>query len=267
MRITFCGTAAGVNSQRRANAGIVLQADGRTVMLDCGGGSVREAVRAGIAPRSIEAVLLSHLHQDHCVDLAFLVADRNFARLPQPMVYGPPGVESFVRGGAAYVEAMAHAFRGPPPCTEVRDGDQQEATGFMVRWAETPHAPDLVALAQRVGVGGKTVVYSGDTQPAPGVMVPLAEGADLLIHECYSRPTIERMAATLPAEQGEYLSHFTAAHSEVEAVAAIAREAGARRLVLTHFLQAEDLDYVHATAVRIFNGEVVIAHDGLTLDV
>ena len=66
MRITLCGTGAGVNTALRANAGIVLQANERTIMLDCGGGSVREAVRAGIAIRSVEAVCLSHLHQDHC---------------------------------------------------------------------------------------------------------------------------------------------------------------------------------------------------------
>ena len=89
MRITLCGTGAGVNTALRANAGIVLQANDRTVMLDCGGGSVREAVRAGITQRSIDAVCLSHLHQDHCCDLAVLLADCAFGRLIPPAVYGP----------------------------------------------------------------------------------------------------------------------------------------------------------------------------------
>src|SRR3954467_2749408 len=109
MRVTLCGTGAGVNTALRANAGIVLQANDRTLMLDCGGGSAREAVRAGITLRSIDAVCLSHLHQDHCCHLAVLLADRAFGRVVPPTVYGPKGVEAFVLAGAAYVKTMAHA--------------------------------------------------------------------------------------------------------------------------------------------------------------
>src|SRR6476659_8572340 len=146
MRITLCGTGAGVNTALRANAGIVLQANEGTIMLDCGGGSVREAVRAGITQRSIEAVCLSHLHQDHCCDLAVLLADRAFGRLVPPAVYGPKGVEPFVLAGASYVKTMAHAENALPAFCEVADGDERDVCGFSVHWAVTPHAPDLVAL-------------------------------------------------------------------------------------------------------------------------
>src|SRR5436190_12674629 len=108
MRITLCGTGAGVNTALRANAGIVLQNNERTIMLDCGGASVREAVRAGITQRSIEAVCLSHLHQDHCIDLAVLLADRAFGRITPPAVYGPDPVELFTRSAAYYVKTSMH---------------------------------------------------------------------------------------------------------------------------------------------------------------
>ena len=93
-------------------------------MLDCGGGSVREAVRAGITQRGIDAVCLSHLHQDHCCDLAILLADRAFGRLVPPSVYGPKGVEAFVLAGASYVKTMAHAENALPAFCEVADGDR-----------------------------------------------------------------------------------------------------------------------------------------------
>lgn len=266
MRVTLCGTGAGVNTALRANAGIVLQAAGRMIMLDCGGGSVREAVRAGITQREIEAVCLSHLHQDHCVDLATLLGDRAFGRLAPLAVYGPDGVGPFVRAGASYVANMAHEENEQPPCTQVEDGESRDVCGFAVRWAVTPHAPDLVALAARCEADGRSVVYSGDTRAAPEVIVPLAEGAGVLIHECYSRERMDRVAPALPPAVVERLGHFREVHSEVRDVAAIARDAGVRRLVLTHLLSGEEPDELRAIAGSIYKGEVVVAHDGLSLD-
>src|SRR3954447_14277313 len=169
MRITLCGTGAGVNTALRANAGIVLQANERTIMLDCGGGSVREAVRAGIAIRSIEAVCLSHLHQDHCIDLSVLLGDRAFGRMTLPAVYGPQGVELFTRSAAFHVKTSAvNPKPDAPEFGEVADGEVRDVCGFTTRWAVTPHAPDLVAMATRYKVDGRSVVYSGDTRAAPG---------------------------------------------------------------------------------------------------
>jgi ribonuclease Z len=267
MRVTMCGTGAGVNTALRANAGIVLQANDHTIMLDCGGGSVREAVRGGIAIRAIEAVLLSHLHQDHCVDLAVILSNRAFGGLPPPDVFGPPGTESFVKGGAVYVAAMAHETLDVPFCREVADASESDVLGFAVRWVETPHAPGLIALAQRLTVDGQTVVYSGDTQPAPSVMVPLAEGADVLIHECYSRERMERVVPTLTPQAAAGVHHFTDAHSEVRDVAAIARDAGVRRLVLTHLLSGEEPSELWEIAGGIFKGEIVVAQDGMSFEV
>jgi ribonuclease Z len=267
MRITLCGTGAGVNTALRANAGIVLQANDRAVMLDCGGGSVREAVRAGITQRSIDAVCLSHLHQDHCCDLAILLADRAFGRLVPPAVYGPKGVEQFVRSGAAYVKSMAHAENALPALCEVADGDVRDVCGFAVRWAVTPHAPDLVALATRYEAEGRSVVYSGDTRAAPEVMVPLAEGADVLMHECFSNERMQRVIPTVSPAIAERLSHFRDVHSEVRDVAAIARDAGVRRLVLTHLLSGEEAEELAAIAGAIFKGEIVVAHDGMSFDI
>jgi ribonuclease Z len=267
MRVTMCGTGAGVNTALRANAGIVLQANDRTIMLDCGGGSVREAIRAGIASRSIEAVCLSHLHQDHCVDLAVLLSDRSFGRLTPPAVYGPHPTELFARAGAFYVKTMAHDENAQPAWHEVSDGDEHDVMGFKVRWAETPHALHVTALAQRFEANGRSVVYSGDTSAAPQVMVPLAEGADVLIHECFSNERMQRVLPTVAPQIAERMKHFGDVHSEVRDVAAIARDAGVKRLVLTHLLSGEEPSELHQIAASIYRGEIVIASDGMSFEV
>jgi ribonuclease BN (tRNA processing enzyme) len=267
MRITLCGTGAGVNTALRANAGILLQANERVIMLDCGGGSVREAVRAGIAIRSIEAVCLSHLHQDHCIDLAVLLADRAFGRITPPAVYGPKGVELFTRSAAFYVKASAHPENAMSAFNEVEDGESRDVCGFAVRWAVTPHAPDLVAMATRYEVDERSVVYSGDTRAAPEVMVPLADGADVLMHECFSNERMQRVIPTVAPEIAVRLGHFRDVHSEVRDVAAIARDAGVRRLVLTHLLSGEEPSELYEIATSIFAGEVVVAYDGMSFEV
>jgi ribonuclease Z len=264
MRLTLCGTCAGVITALRANAGIVLQANERTIMLDCGGGSVREAVRAGIAIRSIEAVCLSHLHQDHCIDLAVLLSDRAFGRITPPAVYGPLPVELFTRAAAFYVKTTEHPENAMPAFHEVEDGEVRDLCGFSVRWAVMPHAPDLVAMATRYEVDGRSVVYSGDTRAAPEVMIPLADSADVLMHECFSNERMQRVIPTVSPEIAVRLGHFRDVHSEVRDVAAIARAAGVRRLVLTHLLSGEEPEELHDIAASIFGGEVVVAYDGIS---
>lgn len=269
MRITFCGTSAGNPYPARACAGIVLENDGRLVMLDCGHGSVREAQRAGIDVPSIEAVFISHLHQDHAVDLAQLMSI--FRRVPKPMpvIYGPPHATILTAAATAYVEVMPHSTRTELPNTvDLHPGDEREAIGYEVRSEETPHDPNVRAFVRRFQAHGKTVVYSGDTQPNPDTFVPLSEEVDILIHEAFSDAGLERYVARRPPDLREtFQARFYHRHSEVRRVAAIARDAGARRLALTHLLPTEDIDDLRKQAAAIFPGELIAAHDGLVLEI
>ena len=109
---------------------------------------------------------------------------------------------------------------------------------------------DLVGKPRR----GRTVVYTGDTRPSPGV-VEAARGADLLIHD-----------ATFGEEErarAEETGHSTAAQA-----AEVAREADVRRLVLTHISPryTRDAPELLAEAKAVFP-ETLVARDGLTLEV
>ncbi|HEY6947858.1 MAG TPA: ribonuclease Z, partial [Gemmatimonadales bacterium] len=109
---------------------------------------------------------------------------------------------------------------------------------------------DLVGQPRR----GRTVVYTGDTRPSPSV-VEAARGADLLIHD-----------ATFGEE--ERARAVETGHSTAAQAAEVAREAGARRLVLTHISPryTRDAPELLAEAKAVFP-ESVVARDGLTLEV
>ena len=193
MRITFCGTAAGSQSAERACAGIVVQGGGHTVMLDCGPGSFGEVLKAGIDPAQFEAVILSHLHHDHCGDLQLIVQDARFRSLPLPLIVGPPGTLAFVASATAYVAATPGPRQaGLPQTQEIVEAGTSEIAGFVVHSCPTPHAPQVPAFARRLEIEGKALVYSGDTQANPEGIVPLTRGAGLLIHEAYTPAGLER---------------------------------------------------------------------------
>jgi ribonuclease BN (tRNA processing enzyme) len=268
MRVTFCGTASGLFMAERASSGVVIQHDGRTVMLDCGPGSVRCAVQAGIALPEIEAVVLSHLHADHVIDLASLVFQQAFGGWQLPAVYGPPGSEAVASAASALIDATAlpRPLDGHAKTIEFSGDDEREIAGFRVRSAETPHAPGVPGNVRRFSAGGLVAVYTGDTSFNPDTIVPLADGADLLIHECYDEGALSRFTAGMPGETGEqYYQAVTGAHTDVMQAAAIARDAGVRRLALTHIPRYGSAAQLSQKAARVFNGEILIARDGLVV--
>lgn len=265
MRITFCGTAAGIPTAERACSGIVVQQDGRTVMLDCGPGSIREALKAGIGPGMIEAILLSHLHFDHTVDLSSVLHFGRGGRLTLPRIFGPPGTAAVLAAATAFFATIPSPRpRNFAEAEEISDNRDCEIAGFAVASVETPHAPEVRAFARKLSAAGASIVYSGDTQPNPKAIVPLAEGANLLIHEAYSKEMTERAPLDI---RERIVTDFARGHTEVREAASIARDAGVQRLILTHIVQREDPHELKEIAASVFKGEIIVAYDGLVLDV
>lgn len=269
MRVILCGTAGGPFTAERASSGLVVQHGIQTIMLDCGPGALRNAMQAGILPQQIAAVVLSHLHLDHVLDLAAFVFQQRFGRWPLPVVYGPPGTSGVAGAATGFVATTPLGTPTALPSTiEIDGSDERDICGFLVHSEPTPHAPGVIAAARRLSVDGKAIVYSGDTQANPETLVPLAEGTNLLVHEVYSEEGLQRAAARLPTTAGERLYRaISSTHTEVLDAAAIAPSAGVRQLVLTHLMAYEDPAKLQARAATVFPGEILVAHDGLVVDV
>jgi ribonuclease BN (tRNA processing enzyme) len=266
MKLTLCGTAAGPFTAQRASSGYVLQDVGHSLMLDCGPGSVRSALAAGIELRDIDAIVLSHLHEDHCIDLGAFALQAMYGRFERlPVVYGPPGALDLVPRLMRVYRSTANL--PPLQVIEIDSPDEREICGFTVRSEETPHAPDLHAFSRSFSSNGRSLIFSGDTQANPNLMIGLAARADLLLHECFSTAGLRRYAELRTPEQAErLLARLPNTHSNIRDVARIAQDAGVRRLVLTHILQTEVEADLRAEAAAIYSGEVVIGRDGLVLE-
>lgn len=274
MRITFFGSGAGTATPGRAGTSILVQSRNHALLLDCGPRAIDRLIDSRIAPDSIGSIVITHLHPDHALGLPAFIQAAMFPENKVPGIFGPPGTSAFVKDTSlmlSHISSPANAPWGVPQdlaVSEVVGGEAWELPGFIVRAEVVHHVPYLVALAYRVTSSEGRIVFSGDTTPLPDVMTPLAEGADVLIHECWSTGGLDRwLVGADPRRAAAIRKAFRETHSEVNAVARIAADAGVKRLVLTHLNEGELAHELVAEAARAFRGEIVIAEDRLSLEV
>lgn len=178
------------------------------VLLDAGGGA-RDALAAAGVTR-LDAVVLSHFHQDHVLDLATL---RDAMDAHTTLV--------IPRGERRRLDALADAFAFEGPFG--LDGpivEQEELAigGMRLRFATTQHSAP--SMATRIDAGGESLVYASDTAPCDALRA-LSRGCDLLL--------AHTLLPALPEGQPHLKIHTTA-----ETAARLAKEVGARKLVLSH---------------------------------
>lgn len=272
MRITFCGTGSGGASAERGAACILLDDGERGMLLDCGPGTIGALFRSGLALPKAQLLVVSHLHMDHVHGFGDWLAHLVFPYQAVPRVYGPAGTRAYI-DLAARATGMVTSIRGQKfgvpidvPVVEISDGQETRTLECDFRSIVVPHAPEVVALAHRVKFGESTIVYSGDTNAVPELMVPLADGADVLIHEAYSETGVaDWTRGREPAQAEAIAAAFSRSHTRIDVAANIAAEAGVKRLVLTHLIPGEVPERLKAEAAAHFKGEIVIAEDGLSL--
>ncbi|MEO0651046.1 MAG: MBL fold metallo-hydrolase [Planctomycetota bacterium] len=217
-------------------------------LLDCGPGSVRMLGAVGIDLREVDRVVFSHWHTDHCLDLfALFFARRNPALegLPRLDLIGPRGLRALVEGGPGVLGHWVEERDCSVTELEPRDGRIAfERDGLRGVGYENGHAPAAVSWRFELAEVG-VLCYSGDSGEAEG-LVRAARGADLFLCEC-----------AFPDE--EAVEH----HLTPTSVGRVARRAGVRRLLLTHFYPALDPDLARRGAAAEFDGPISTAHDGL----
>ncbi|SDF18145.1 Ribonuclease BN, tRNA processing enzyme [Blastococcus aurantiacus] len=178
MKLTVVGCSGSGPGPGSPASSYLVEHEGFRLVLDLGNGAFG-ALQGLIDPGSVDAVFLSHLHADHCLDVApFVVWHRYSKRSPGRLVplYAPVGAERRL--------AMAYDMDGDG-LTDVFDfvpvGPGALTIGpFEVELARTAHPVETYAI--RLTAGGRSLVYTGDTGASDRV-VELARGADVLLAE------------------------------------------------------------------------------------
>jgi len=173
MQLTILGSGAARPTHRRASAGYLLEWSGHALLVDPSAGTYVRAIKAGLDPRRLVAVVLSHLHADHTADLPGLLWARRQEKLDAPLaVVGPDGTADLLRRARALYDDETPADVATFPW---------RSNGLAVEAFPARHSAEAKCL--RFTAGGKALAYSGDTSDCEGLRQACA-GADLLLLEC-----------------------------------------------------------------------------------
>jgi ribonuclease BN (tRNA processing enzyme) len=250
MELTILGSSASSPDAGDACAGYLVRQGETELLLDCGSGVLGQLRKVSAVDR-LSAIVISHFHPDHFIDLVPMRYGLRYGwgEPVRPALFVPPG-------GRAYLAGVGTALRNAPDFFERSfsvaeyDPDTPLAIGELIlTFRKTTH--DLPTWACAIQ-GRQRLVYTADTQES-AELERFAHGADLLLCE-----------ATYPAGAGELPSgnHLTSRQA-----GELAQRAAVSRLVLTHFWPGIDRSLFQAEAEHAFDGAVTIARPGLTLAV
>lgn len=251
MEVTVVGSGTVAPRLSRRQSCVVLEAGDETIVFDLGSGAVRGMLRAGLDPFAIDRIFFTHFHPDHTVDVVPLLFAMNYgAEEPRTRPLYVTGPEPFAEFWGKILDVWGEWMIGDYPL-EVSELPRNcpspiELPDCSISWAPVKHRPE--SIAYRIEAGGRTFVYTGDTEYSEPV-VDLAREAHTLLIEC-----------SFP-DDNPVPGHLTPS-----SVARIASEAGVERVVLTHLYPAIDhLDLISLVGGK-YGGEVLVAEDGMKFE-
>jgi len=248
MRLTFLGTGSAMQRPDRAQTGLLLERDGRALLVDCGSGVLKHLAGTDVGYEGVSTVLLTHHHLDHVADLLPLLKARWLAGEEHLEVVGPPGTKGLVDGLLDVHDYLAG--RCDLRVRHVAPETTFEVADFGVTPHETRHSKPCNAY--RFAGDGGDVVFSGDTEAFAG-LADFADGARVLVHDCSFPDDVDVSNHPTPTQLGEAL-----AGTDVD------------RLYLTHLYphtKDREPEMTESVTAAGFGGEVRVARDGLRVDV
>lgn len=297
MELLFLGTGSGVPAKHRnvaATALKMLNERNSIWLFDCGEATQHQILRTTLKPRKIKKIFITHMHGDHIFGLPGFLSSRSFQGGDDPVtIFGPKGIKQYVLTNLklsasypayplkfiefktdgliyrdkqikVYVKRLQHGipsygFRIIEADTEgALDAGRLKELGVpfgplfgQLKQGKTVTLDDGRVLDGKDFIGekkkGRVLAFIGDTKPTPATLT-LAKDADVMVHE-----------GTFAAAEADLAKNYN--HSTVVQAAQLAKEAGAKKLLLTHissrYLGADVQAMVHE-AREVFPNTVIV---------
>ena len=271
--LLMLGTGAGPPLRKnRSKPATLLVVEGRPYLIDCGIGTISRLVEAGIPSETIGAIFFTHLHPDHDLGLADVMANDYFrldfsSNARKINIYGPPQTSELVEAAFHYLsipfEVSAagepgfqlgrpnHGLTSPFVAHEIEgDGIVYRDDKIQITAAENSHYALMPAqlrahfksYSYRIQTPQGVVVFTGDTGPSDAV-VKLAKGADVLVSEVEESSEelsrfIDQVAAQNhwpPSRKQEFAAHMEKEHLTVDSLGELAAKAQVHSVVFYHY--------------------------------
>ncbi|MBM2826223.1 MAG: beta-lactamase domain protein [Dehalococcoidia bacterium] len=249
MKLTALGTSAAYPGAGGACSGWLVEEGSTRLLVDCGTG-VLSSLQRHIPIPAITAILITHIHADHFLDLIPLRYALKYGLPPEerssPILYLPPGSHSILKGMFSHLDPAPNTFFSD--AFQVREYKPRDTFAIGDLTVETAPVVHYIPSHAVAVYGSGKAVFSSDTGPCEA-LVELAKGADIMVCE-----------ATYLSEDedfGDLRGHLTAKEA-----GEIARRAGVKRLIITHLWPRRDRQQVLAIARESFGGDVELAEEG-----
>ena len=296
--ILFLGTAGGPPLHvDRSEPSTLLMVDGREYLIDCGIGTMRRMIEAGIRSEQVKTIFFTHLHADHDLGLADVMAN-DFLYAPADdttasiNMYGPPQTKELVDAAFRFItmgfrpfaieSPGAHGSLASPFAAHEfnRNGLVFQDNRIQVTAVENSHYAlmttrqrrEMKSYSYRISTRHGVIVFTGDTGPSDDV-ARLAKGADVLVAEAsYRDPEdldrfVDSMAARFgwpPKRAERFRAHFEFEHLDAEKVGRLASKAGVKAVLLYHYGPADKADQTrYVSEVKENFGGLVFAPEDL----
>ena len=259
MRVTVLGKSPSWQDAGGACSGYLVEEDGSSLLVDCGNG-VFSKLRMFRDYVEVDAVVISHLHADHFLDLVPYAYALTYAPRQQPVpVDRWPGTDDPARpelyaplGAGAVFRRVVGAWGNDDLIEKAFDVHEYDTTQpievgpLRITFHAVPHYCATHAIDVASTNGGGRFTFGADSRPTDE-LVEFARETDLLLVE-----------ATLPRpERNGVRGHLTPGEAGDHA-----RRAGARRVVITHISDELDEGRAREEASRAYGGPVEVAHEG-----
>lgn len=278
IRVTMLGTGTPLPVPGQYGPSTLIEAGGRAFLFDCGRGcGIRLAQARRPLFNSIDGVFLSHLHSDHIVGLPDLWLNGWTQGRSKPLaIWGPAGTRHLIAGlrsafafdihmrGEVEQVPSSMAGLGTEIVEIAGDGVIFESDGVTITAFEVDHAAIKPAFGFRIDFGGRSVVLSGDTRPAPNLL-RYGTGVDVFVLDVISPMMIETIRARrTPREAAIIIGHHTTAGQAAELFGQIKP----RLAVYSHTLNRPDIadDLISVTRAD-YKGPLLVAQDLMEISV
>jgi len=275
MELTLLGTGCPSIDHKRFGPSNLVSTKTAKIIVDCGSGITQRLHELNVSSADIDALLFTHLHSDHAVDLyQLIISSWHSYRIKPWKIYGPKGTKKFVkkimdawadeRKLRISYESRASARAFDIQVTEFKSIGNIKIKDLKIKYFEVDHKPVKFAYGFCFFNKDKKLTISGDTRPCENLM-KYAQKSDVLLHEVFIEGEILQINKMRTKKTLHNVQSYHTTSSQVGKVAFIAR---AKKLVLTHFVPTRfNKNNLKKVVKKDFGKDPIIGEDMMKIKV
>ena len=275
MKLTLLGTGCPSVDFKRCGSSNLISTKSTKILVDCGSGVTQRLNQSKNSSADIDALLLTHLHTDHVIDLyQLLVSSWHSDRTLEWKIYGPKGTKQFVdkiflawkseRKLRISYEKRKSSKALNYKVYEFKKEGFININDIKIKYFEVDHKPVPYAYGFSFFNKNKKLTISGDTRPCESLMLN-AQNADVLLHEVFIEYEINQSSGLRSKKTLHNVKEY---HTPSNLVGKVAKLSNCKKLVLTHFVPTRfNISKLKKIVRKDFGKDPIIGNDLLTINI